>query len=115
MNDTSFPSFVRALPAAALPFNGLRGWLLQSDSGQVLFNEADTAVAVGEHSHGDQWGIVIDGTIELTIGGRTNTYAQGASYFIPAGTPHSARIFPGFRALDVFADKSRYQVRQPEA
>ena len=113
MTDRSFPAFVRALPAAALPFPGLSGWLLQSHSGQVLFMETAVDVVVAEHSHGDQWGFVVDGTIALTIGGVTRTYSRGDSYFIPAGTTHSAHLHPGFRALDYFADPDRYQVRQP--
>ncbi len=112
MTETSFPAFVRALPAAALPFPGLSGWLLQSLSGQVLFMETAVDVVVTEHSHGDQWGFVVDGALELTIGGLTRTYSRGDSYFIPAGTPHSAHLHSGFRALDYFADSSRYQVRQ---
>jgi mannose-6-phosphate isomerase-like protein (cupin superfamily) len=106
-----FPAFVRSLPEAALPFDGLRGWLLQSDSGQVLFNESDVQVSVSEHSHGDQWGAVIDGEIELTIGGQAKTYGRGDTYFIPAGTVHGARIHPGFRAVDYFADRGRFRQR----
>ncbi len=106
-----FPAFVKALPEADLPFEGLRGWLLSGESGQVLFNESDVDLDVPEHSHGDQWGVVIAGQIVLTIGGRTEVYAKGDAYFIPAGVPHSARIARGFRAVDYFADRSRYKER----
>ncbi len=112
MKSSEFPGFVRSLPEADLPFEGLRGWLLQSDSGQVLFNESDVEVSVPEHSHGNQWGVVIDGTIEMTIGGQSRVYSRGDTYFIPAGTMHSARIQPGFRAIDYFADQDRYRPRK---
>jgi hypothetical protein len=111
MGSPEFPAFVRGLPEADLPFAGLRGWLLQSGSGQVLFNESDIEVAVPEHSHGDQWGIVIGGQIELTLGDRTQTFGRGDSYYIADGTMHRARIFPGFRAVDYFADRDRYHAR----
>ena len=111
MKASEFPAFVRGLPEADLPFNGLRGWLLQSESGQVLFNESDIELSVPEHSHGDQWGVVIDGKIDLTIGNHTHTYSRGDTYFIPAGTPHQARIYPGYRAVDYFADRNRYRIR----
>jgi len=104
-----FPAFVRRLPKADLPFAGLRGWLLQSDCGQVLFNESRVELVVPKHSHGDQWGAVLAGSIELTIGGHTRHYGRGDTYFIPAGTPHKARIHPGFRAVDYFADRNRYR------
>ncbi|MFQ6122824.1 MAG: cupin domain-containing protein [Dehalococcoidales bacterium] len=112
MKLSEFPSFVRNLPEADLPFDGLRGWLLQSDSGQVLFNESNLEVLVPDHSHGEQWGIVIDGKIEMTIGGQTMTYRRGDTYFIPAGAIHRARIYAGFRAVDYFADLSRYRPKE---
>ena len=111
MTSSQWPGFVRALPEADLPFAGLRGWLLESDSGQVLFMEADVEVVVSEHSHGNQWGMVIDGTIDLTIGENTRTYAKGDTYVIPGGTPHRARIHAGFQAIDYFVDRNRYRTR----
>lgn len=111
MPSSSFPDFVRSLPEADLPFDGLRGWLVQSDSGLVMFNEADVELTVPQHSHGNQWGVVLDGKIDLTINGILRTFRRGDSYVIPAGTPHSARIYPGFRAVDYFADRDRYRVR----
>ncbi len=109
-----FPPFVRALPEADLPVAGLRGWLLTGDAGQVLFLEAREDVVVPEHAHGDQWGIVVEGRIDLTIGGKTSKLEAGASYTIPAGTPHGARLFAGCRAVDCFADRDRYRARRRE-
>lgn len=111
MKSPGFPVFIRSLPEADLPFDGLRGWLLQSESGQVLFMEADVDVIVPQHSHGDQWGIVIDGEIDLTIGDAARTYVSGETYVIPGGTPHQARIHAGFRAIDYFVDRNRYRAR----
>jgi len=108
-STVGFPAFVRHLPEADLPFPGLRGWLLQGDCGQVLFNESTVELDVPEHSHGDQWGVVLSGRIELTIGGHTRRYGRGDTYFIPARAPHKARIHPGFRAVDYFADRNRYR------
>jgi quercetin dioxygenase-like cupin family protein len=73
--------------------------------------EADVDVTVSEHSHGDQWGVVIDGKVDLMIGGEAHTFTSGDSYFVPKGTPHSAQIHLGFRAIDVFAERDRYRVR----
>jgi mannose-6-phosphate isomerase-like protein (cupin superfamily) len=109
--NQGFPVFVRSLPEADLPFAGLKCWLLQSDSGQVLFNESAVDVSVPEHSHGDQWGIVLDGRIDMTIGDRSRSYSCGDTYFIPEGVQHKAHIYPGFRAVDYFADRHRYRAR----
>jgi quercetin dioxygenase-like cupin family protein len=109
VNSSEFPDFIKKLPRANITVNGLNGWLLQSNDGQMLFNESEVETIVPEHSHGDQWGIVIDGIIELTVNGKTNKYSRGDSYFIAGGTVHSARIYPGFRAIDYFKDKDRYK------
>ena len=111
MNSQDFPPFVRSLPEADLPFDGLKGWLLRSDAGLIMFNESAIEVSVPEHSHGDQWGVVLGGRIDLTIGDRARTYGRGDTYFIPKGVLHKAQIYPGFRAVDYFADKHRYRER----
>lgn len=92
MNSRSFPAFVLNLPEADLPFEGLKGWLLQSDSGQILFNESAVELSVPEHSHGDQWGVVLGGQIDQTIDDHTRTHRCGEIYFIPGEVLHKARI-----------------------
>ena len=109
--NQGFPDFVRSLPEADLPFQDLKGWLLLGDSGQVLFNESAVELSVPEHSHGDQWGVVLSGRIDLTIGDCSRSYGCGETYFIPGGTSHKAHIYPGFRAVDYFADRHRYRAR----
>jgi quercetin dioxygenase-like cupin family protein len=111
MKKSTFPEFIKNLPEADLPVAGIRGWLLNSENGQLLFLQADETIRLPEHTHGDQWGIVVDGKMELTIGEKTNAYGQGDSYFIPAETPHKATLYKGFRVLDFFADKDRYRVK----
>jgi quercetin dioxygenase-like cupin family protein len=110
MKTPEFPQFIRNLPQADLPVEDLTGWILQGERGQVLLLRVDEEKNFPEHEHGDQWGIVIDGEMELTVAGKTETYRRGDSYFIPSGTPHKAIIRRGFRALDIFADRDRYRV-----
>ena len=64
---------------------------------------------VAPHSHGEQWGIVVEGEMELTVDGRTRRCGPGDSYHIPAGAVHSANFLSHFRAIDVFADADRYK------
>ena len=109
MKTPEFPKFIQNLPEADLPVDGIRGWLLNSNNGQVLFLRADRKSIVPEHTHGDQWGIVVEGEMELTIGNKAEIYRPGNSYFIPAGTTHKAIIYKGFCALDYFADSDRYK------
>ncbi len=60
---------------------------------------------------GPQWGVVIEGTIELTIGRETKIYKTGDAYFIPDGVVYSARWKPGLKTIDFFSDKDRYQTK----
>jgi quercetin dioxygenase-like cupin family protein len=108
MADADYPEIIRQLPEADVPFKGVRGWILQGLNQQVLFMDIEPIGEVAEHSHGEQWGIVIDGEMDLTIGGETRVYRKGDSYLIPAGTPHSATFRTRVKALDFFADKDRY-------
>ena len=98
----------RDLPAVDTPFEGLEGRLLSSPHGQVVFFRADRDTEVPPHAHGGQWGVVVAGTLELTIGDKTRTYEPGASYDIPAGTTHAARLPAGCCVIDVFQDPDRY-------
>ena len=97
------------LPEADIEFNGVKGWISQSNDYQIVFLEIDPIGQVAEHSHGAQWGIVVEGEMDLTIGGVTNTYKKGDSYFIPDGVLHSAVFNTKTWAIDYFADKERYK------
>lgn len=109
LQNAAFPDFIRSLPEADLPFEGLRGWLQNGERGQLLFIETEAELEVAEHSHGNQWGIVVAGEMELTIGGETAIFRQGDSYYVPAGVKHGAVLRAGFRALDFFEGRERYQ------
>ena len=112
MKSHTFPEFIQSLPEADLPVDTAHGWLFKGENGQVLFIRADEKTVIPEHRHGDQWGIVVEGKLELTIGEKTGIYRQGDSYYIPADTPHKAVLYKGFRALDIFADKDRYRTKK---
>ena len=43
-------------------------------------------VEVPEHAHGAQWGVVLEGWVEFTIGGETQTYRRGDTYYDGPGT-----------------------------
>jgi quercetin dioxygenase-like cupin family protein len=107
-----FPDLIKNLPEADIAFPGIRGWISQSEGHQVVFMEIDAIGEVAEHSHGAQWGVVIKGEMELTIGSQTRTYRKGDSYFIPSGVPHSAVFWQKTYVIDFFADKERYKEKK---
>ena len=110
-----FPEFIRRLPEVDSPLTSLRGWMLQTDQGLAMFYEIPDGVEVPEHAHGAQWGVVLEGSMELTIGGETKTYSRGDTYFVPDSVAHSAVIHPGFVGIDVFADAHRYTARKAQS
>lgn len=109
--DSSYPPLVTSLPLADVPLPGVDGWLLQGDSRQVVFFRLAPGTVIPEHHHGAQWGLVVDGELDLTIGGVTRTYRKGDCYEIGAAVPHSATCPRGALAIDVFADAARYRAR----
>ncbi len=104
-----YPEIITQLPEADVPFKGLKGWILQGENQQTVFFEIEPIGDVAEHEHGAQWGVVLDGEMELTIGGERKTYRKGDTYFIPAHVLHSASFKKKTYVMDFFADKDRYK------
>ncbi len=103
-----YPDVIKNLPEADIPFEGVRGWLSQSEDHQIVFFEIEAIGEVSEHKHGDQFGVVFEGDMDLTIGGETKNYKKGDTYFVPAGVMHGAVFNKKTWLMDVFADKNRY-------
>ena len=107
----NYPDIITTLPFADIPLSGVEAFLLQSTENQLVFFDFKEDAEIPLHSHGAQWGIVVDGRIDLTIGGKTKTYRKGDSYFIKSGEVHGGKIYAGFKALDFFEDADRYKAR----
>ena len=86
--------------------------MVRSDDGLVAFFTFLKDMELPPHSHGAQWGTVVEGQIEFTIGGETKIYRPGDSYSIPAGVEHGALIKAGTRVIDVFEEADRYSIRR---
>lgn len=106
LND--FPDFVQRNAEVAFPFPGVRGWMIADTTQQVVFVVFDQDTEVPEHTHEDQWEFVIAGRAELHRAGRTEVFAPGENFFVPAGQPHAATVHAGYKALIVFDAPDRY-------
>ncbi len=106
-----FPEPILNMPKADIPLMGLKAYLSQGDDHQIIFMEFENDVELPEHSHESQYGIVLEGQIELTINGSTKTYSKGDRYFIPKGIIHSGKIFAGYADMTFFNEKDRYKVK----
>lgn len=108
---TIFPEPILNLPQADVPINGMNAYLSQSNNHQILFMEFDEDVDLPEHTHESQFGIVLEGKIELIIDGIKNTYQKGDRYFIPNGIKHSGKIYAGYADITFFNEKDRYNTK----
>jgi quercetin dioxygenase-like cupin family protein len=108
-----YADFMHAFPKIDVPFpeDVVQTAVIRSDAGLVAFFTFLKELDLPPHSHGAQWGTVIDGEIEFTIGGETKTYRPGDSYSIPAGVEHGAIIRAGTRVIDVFEEADRYDLK----
>lgn len=103
-----FPEPITGLPGADIPLEGLKAYLSQSDTHQIIFMEFEKDVELPEHSHAAQVGFVLEGKIEMTIEGITKTYTKGDRYYIPAGVLHSGKIYAGYADITFFNEPERY-------
>jgi quercetin dioxygenase-like cupin family protein len=109
----AFAPFITALPGLEIPFPAdvVQANAVASPDGLVVFFTFLQDMDLPPHAHGAQWGTVIAGRIELTIGDHTRAYRPGDSYSIPAGVTHSAQIDAGTRVIDVFEEADRYPIK----
>ena len=109
MEKKIYPQMITELPEVEIPFNGVKGWLLQGIDKQVVFFDIETIASIPEHSHGEQWGVVVDGEAELVVGGVKKILRRGDTYHIPPGVPHSVTFRTRLKAIDFFAEPNRYK------
>ena len=109
----SLPDFITAFTGISLPLpeGAVSTSAMRTEQGLAVFFTVHRDVTLPPHSHGDQWGTVLAGQLALTREGRTQVYAPGESYFIPAGQEHAASVPAGSVILDVFAEPDRYPLQ----
>ncbi|WP_430816137.1 cupin domain-containing protein [Carboxylicivirga sp. RSCT41] len=96
-------------PMADIPIEGLDSRLIQSGDQQFVFMEFDEDTEVEPHAHEAQWGVVLDGEMEICIGGKVHHLKKGDTYFIKKDEVHSAKIKAGYKDLTLFDQKDRYK------
>lgn len=107
-----FPEMVTALPKAHIPLPGATAYISQAENHQILFMEFSQDLEIQEHSHASQWGVVLEGKIDLIIDGKKHSFLKGDRYYIPAGAKHSAKIYAGYADMTYFDEKDRYKVME---
>jgi len=102
----AFPSLDLPLPDSKVETRAMR-----TEQGLAVFFRVREDTELPPHSHGAQWGTVIEGQLELTIDGETTTYGPGDTYDIPPGVVHAVRVPAGSLIFDVFEEPDRYPLR----
>ncbi|MEA4846198.1 MAG: cupin domain-containing protein [Clostridiaceae bacterium] len=105
----NFPEPITDLGEVDLPFEGAKAYLSQGDDHQILFMEFDKDIDLPEHSHSAQWAVVLEGRIDMTIGGVRKVYQKGDRYFIPEGVSHYGKIYAGYSDITFFGQSNRYK------
>ena len=106
-----FPKPITDLPRADIPLGGVEAYLSQSEGHQILFMEFREEVELPEHAHESQWGIVLEGRIDIVIDGEKRTYSKGDRYFISRGVPHSGRVYAGYTDVTFFNQPDRFKAK----
>jgi len=103
-----YPEIISSLPEAEIPLEGIQGWIAQGENFQIVFFDISPVGQLPPHSHAAQFGVVLEGEMTLTITGESKSYSKGDTYYIPAGAEHSAEFHTPVKAIDFFAEPSRY-------
>jgi len=106
-----FPEVIRSLPLADVPIDGCIAHMVQCEKQQILFMQFEREIEVAEHFHNAQWGIVLAGSIRLTIEGETREFTTGDSYYIKSGEKHNAYISAGYADITYFDQPNRYRMK----
>lgn len=105
---TIFPTPITALPEADIPIAGIQAFMSQGANNQIIFMQFDEDVELHEHSHAAQWGIVLEGRIDLAIDGVFRSYLKGDRFYIPEGVTHFGKIYAGYADMTFFDQANRY-------
>jgi len=107
-----FPDIITNHPDADIPINGVVSKLIQANDQQFIFMEFEDDIEVPIHSHNAQWGVVLNGEMELTVNGVTRLLSKGDTYSIDKDIPHFAKIKKGYKDLTFFDQKDRYKIKE---
>jgi unsaturated pyranuronate lyase len=91
---------------APLPiWQGIVARLVSGERITLAVVELDPGAVVAEHAHeNEQLGLVLRGAMSFRLGSEERELGPGATWTIPANTPHSAVAGPdGAVVIDVFA------------
>ena len=86
-----------------LLIKGIKGRYVHSKTSTVGFVEIEKGAILPEHSHfHEQTTQIIEGKLEMVIGGETKILKPGMFTIIPSNVPHSAVALTDCKVTDIF-------------
>ncbi len=84
---------------------GVHTKAISGERAQMIFTSLDPGFMSDHHHPEEQMGIVLTGTIRMTIGGDTMICEKGSAYYIPSNLPHSFSVISAEHAdiIDIFS------------
>lgn len=93
-----FSSVIEKLPSV-VPVEGVKIYISHNDDHEIMFLRCDVDLDYPAHAHSDQWTVVLEGQIDVTIDGETTSYRAGDRYDVPAGVTHSVFMHAGYKEV----------------
>jgi quercetin dioxygenase-like cupin family protein len=84
---------------------GIRSYLAWGEKlmFSLVYLEPNTAIGRHRHEH-EQMGLVLEGTLEITVGSESRVLSTGDAYVVASNVEHNARTFgESAQVLDAFA------------
>ena len=98
-------------------FPGIRAQLIGGENLMLARVALEPNGTVPEHAHPhEQYGFIVEGEVDFTIGGETRHLVPGDYYAIPGAVPHAVKVGPsGAVALDIFSPPREDYLSRPDA
>ena len=106
----NLPDIITNLPEINMPHNSVRGHLIQGESNQAVFLKVKAGTQIPTHSHAAEWGIVIEGEFEITIGNEKGLYRKGDTFFVPENAPHSGNFITNAITFHFLDDNNYFKL-----
>lgn len=83
---------------------GYHGKMVHAEKMSIAFWEVEKDAEVPEHSHmNEQILLVLEGSFEFTVAGKTKVYGTNDIVIIPSHAAHSGKALTSCRLMDVFS------------
>ena len=84
-------------------FPGCHGKMVHTDNMTLAYWHIDKGCDLPEHNHVHEQVVnVLEGHLQLTIGGESRTLKAGDVYVIPSNVVHSGKALTNCKVIDVF-------------